>query len=80
MKVKIGETGELIWSEQVDLCPDALYLRLTGKKPEDIFPSLKHTTPPMPEISRFFGIVIKGDRKISLGGSDENPSTLEVRP
>ena len=41
LKVKIGETGELIWSEQVDLCPDALYLRLTGKKPEEIFPGLK---------------------------------------
>ena len=40
--VKIGETGELIWSDKVDLCPDALYLRLTGKKPEEIFPSLKH--------------------------------------
>ena len=41
LKVKIGETGELIWSAQVDLCPDALYLRLTGKKPEEIYPSLK---------------------------------------
>jgi hypothetical protein len=30
-KVRIGDTGELIWSDQVDLCPDSLYLRMTGK-------------------------------------------------
>ena len=41
-KVKIGDTGELIWSDRIDLCPDSLYLRVTGKKPEDIFPRLKH--------------------------------------
>ena len=41
-KVRIGDNGELIWSDQLDLCPDALYLRVTGKKPEDIFPVLKH--------------------------------------
>ncbi len=39
--VRIGDTGELVWSNQVDLCPDALYLRITGKHPEDIFPNLK---------------------------------------
>jgi len=27
--------------EDIDLCPDALYLRLTGKTPEDLFPALK---------------------------------------
>ena len=41
-KVRIGDTGELIWSPQVDLCPDSLYLRVTGKKIEDVFPSLQH--------------------------------------
>jgi hypothetical protein len=40
--VRIGEAGELIWAGGVDLCPDALYLWLTGKKPEDIFPALQH--------------------------------------
>ena len=39
-KVRIGETGEVVWSDQVDLCADALYLKVTGKKPEDIFPAL----------------------------------------
>ncbi len=40
-KVQIGSTGELVWSDQVDLCSDALYMNLTGKHPEEVFPSLK---------------------------------------
>jgi len=39
-RVRIGASGELIWSDRVDLCPDSLYLRVTGKRPEDIFPAL----------------------------------------
>ena len=39
--VKIGDTGELIWGDQIDLCPDSLYLAATGKRPEDIFPRLR---------------------------------------
>ena len=41
-KVRIGSSGELVWPDQVDLCPDALYLKVTGKTPEDVFPALKH--------------------------------------
>ena len=40
-KVKIGKGGELVWGDQIDLCPDSLYLKVTGKSPEDIFPALK---------------------------------------
>jgi hypothetical protein len=40
-KVHIGSGGEIAWSDQVDLCPDAIYLTITGKKPEDIFPKLR---------------------------------------
>jgi len=39
--VKIGDGGELVWSESVDLCPDSLYLRVTGKSLEEVFPRLK---------------------------------------
>ncbi len=39
-KVQIGSTGELVWTDQIDLCPDALYLKITGKHPEDVFPAL----------------------------------------
>ena len=40
-KVKIGSTGELVWDDQIDLCPDSLYLKITNQNPEDLFPSLK---------------------------------------
>ena len=39
-QVRIGSSGELVWGDRIDLCPDALYLKVTGKKPEDIFPAL----------------------------------------
>jgi len=39
--VRIGEHGELIWGDEVDLCPDSLYLQATHQRPEDVFPSLK---------------------------------------
>ena len=40
-QVSIGSSGELIWCDRIDLCPDALYLKVTGKKPEDLFPALR---------------------------------------
>lgn len=40
--VQIGCSGELTWGEQIDLCPDSLYLEVTGQVPEDVFPTLKH--------------------------------------
>ncbi len=40
--VRIGSSGELAWGDKIDLCPDSLYLRVTGKNPEDLFPSLRH--------------------------------------
>ncbi len=39
-QVQIGPSGELAWGNAIDLCPDSLYLRVTGKKPEDLFPLL----------------------------------------
>jgi hypothetical protein len=41
-QVSIGSAGELIWADRIDLCPDALYLKVTGKKPEDLFPALRN--------------------------------------
>jgi hypothetical protein len=40
-KVHLGDSGQIRWSEQIELCPDSIYLRITGQKPEDLFPSLK---------------------------------------
>lgn len=42
--VHIGEHHEIAWSDSVDLCPDALYLRLTGRTPEEVFPNRREIT------------------------------------
>jgi hypothetical protein len=39
--VRIAEDGAIRWIEEVELCPDATYLKLTGKPPEEVFPNLK---------------------------------------
>ena len=40
-QARITEAGAVEWTGGIDLCPDALYLRLTGKSPEDLFPALR---------------------------------------
>ena len=40
-KVVLTPVGALEWPGQIDLCPDALYLQLTGKRPEEVFPKLR---------------------------------------
>jgi hypothetical protein len=40
-QVRIGSFGELVWGNKIDLCPDSLYFKATGKKPEDVFPALR---------------------------------------
>lgn len=39
--VHIDECGAVAWNEQIDLCPDSLYLTVTGKKVEELFPKLR---------------------------------------
>ena len=38
--VHVGPQGQIAWSEEVEICPDSIYLRLTGKRPEEVFPNL----------------------------------------
>ena len=35
-KVCIGEHGEVWWSDMASLCPDSLYLKLTGKSFDEV--------------------------------------------
>jgi len=37
--VTIGSSGELVWNEDVDMDGLGIYLKLTGKRPEDILPA-----------------------------------------
>ena len=44
-QARITKLGALEWPGELDLCADSLYLKLTGKQPEDIFSALrKHVT------------------------------------
>ena len=38
--VQVGPGGSAEWPGEIELCPDALYLRLTGLRPEELFPRL----------------------------------------
>jgi hypothetical protein len=40
-KVYLAEAGHPEWPGGLDLCPDFLYLQLTGKRAEQVFPALK---------------------------------------
>ena len=39
--VRIDSSGALTWDDGIDLCADALYLKLTGKTAEEVFPKLR---------------------------------------
>jgi hypothetical protein len=39
--VHLGSHGAIEWSADLDLCPDAMYLRLTGKSVEQVFPAIR---------------------------------------
>ncbi len=39
--VGIGPSGELVWADQIDLCPDALYLKATGQAVAALFPAVQ---------------------------------------
>lgn len=39
--VHLSEGGAIAWSEDIELCPDALYMQLTGKSVEELMPRAK---------------------------------------
>jgi hypothetical protein len=43
--VHVSPHGSIAWSDDIELCSDSIYLELTGKKPEDLFP---HVSVPHP--------------------------------
>ena len=40
-KIHIGPGRQIRWSEEIELCPDTIYMMLTGKTREELFPRLK---------------------------------------
>lgn len=43
-QVYIGDSGAIAWTDEIDLCPDALYIKITGKTPEQLFSNRKVET------------------------------------
>lgn len=42
-QVQINSTGRsLQWGSQIDLCADSLYMSLTGRAAQELFPKLAH--------------------------------------
>lgn len=41
-QVFLADAGHPEWPGGLDLCPDALYMKLTGKSPEEVFPALRN--------------------------------------
>jgi hypothetical protein len=39
--VRLAPHGAIEWGSDLDICPDAMYMRVTGKSPEELFPSLR---------------------------------------
>ena len=39
--VYLTDARAIAWSEDIELCPDALYLQLTGKSVEDVMPGAR---------------------------------------
>ena len=37
-KVEVGPYRQIRWSDEIELCPDSLYMRLTGATPEQFLP------------------------------------------
>ncbi len=44
-KVHIGDHREIKWDDEIELCADALYLKMTGKSPEELFLNPRHEQP-----------------------------------
>ena len=40
-QVHLTEYGAIAWSDELDLCPNAVYFQLTGKTPEEMLPGLR---------------------------------------
>ena len=40
-KVHVSDHGSIAWSDDIELCADARYMKLTGKSAEELFPALR---------------------------------------
>lgn len=43
--VRLGDFGVVTWGEDIDMCPDALYMEITGKTIDEVLPIIYAPTP-----------------------------------
>jgi len=43
-RVHIGTSGEVVWDDNLDLCPNSLYMKITNQSVEDVFPNSKENS------------------------------------
>jgi len=43
-KAHFSASRHVSWDDDIELCANSLYLRLTGKTPEEVFPELRSET------------------------------------
>jgi len=41
---RVTESGAVEWPGDIDICGDSLYLRVTGKEPEQLYPNIVAST------------------------------------
>lgn len=42
--VRVAADGGIAWGEEIELCPDALYMKLIGKSVEEVLPGVIGTS------------------------------------
>lgn len=80
--VRVEEGGGIEWPGEIDMCPDALYLRLTARQ-STTCSLISSRLRLMPELSRFYGIVIKipysSSRRLAAAEYTLNPRSRPAR-
>jgi len=40
-RARVGAHGDLVWDDEIDFCPDALWLQVTGQSPQGLETQIK---------------------------------------
>lgn len=71
-RVHISEWRSIAWSDEIELCPDALYTEITGKTPEEIMPGLRGATTPSATARSGATVPAPQESTPRLGGATDN--------
>ena len=57
--VRVGECGSVSWGNEIDICPDALYMEITGKSVEEALEIIYGPTQPICDCETIDGAVAR---------------------